>query len=150
MTRSPASRACSSSKGMTSRSGLVASSHACAEVQPRLTSLACTSARFTVLAAAPARRAAVSSSAPVSFPITARMADASSTMLFIFRGLAALGEQFIHQRCARLYVLPGAALGPLDTALLRSDAQFVALEAKHDLISNFDAEGFAKGGGDYD
>jgi hypothetical protein len=58
--------------------------------------------------------------------------------------LAALGEQFIHQRGPGLYVLARAPLGALDAALLSGDAQFAVFDAEHNLISNFDAKSFAK------
>jgi len=62
----------------------------------------------------------------------------------MLRGLAAFGEQLMHQRGSRLQILPGALLGSLNAALLGGDAQFVVFDAEHDLVSNFDAEGFAK------
>jgi hypothetical protein len=65
-------------------------------------------------------------------------------------GLAAFRQQLIHQRCTALYVLPGTALRPLDTALLGRDAQFVVFDPQHDLISNLDTQSLAKGRGDYD
>jgi len=65
-------------------------------------------------------------------------------------GLAAFGEQFFDQRCAWLYVLPGAALSPLDAALLGRDAQFVILDPQHNFISNPDAEGLPKRRWDHD
>jgi hypothetical protein len=78
------------------------------------------------------------------------MAEASSTILFTFGGLAAFREQLVHQRCAGLYELPGAALSPLNAALLSRDAQFVVFDAQHNLISNPDAERFPKGRRDHD
>src|SRR5712671_696903 len=113
---------------MTSRTGLVAASQAWPEVHPRLTNLACTSARFTVLATACARRSGVSFSAPASEPITARSTEASRTNLFMLGSLAAFRKQFFNQRGARLQILLRAPLRPLDTALLGRDSQFVVLD----------------------
>jgi hypothetical protein len=69
--------------------------------------------------------------------------------LFTPGGRAAFREQFIDQRRA-LYVLPRAALRPLDAALLGRNAQFVVFDPQHDLISNLDAKGLTKRRRDYD
>jgi hypothetical protein len=55
-------------------------------------------------------------------------------------GLAAFGEQLVDQRGAAFYVLPGAALRSLDTALLSRDAQFIVFDPQHNFIPNLDAE----------
>src|SRR5271165_1746976 len=143
--RPPAILACSSVKGRASRMGLVASSHASSEVHPRLTSLVCTSARLTVPPTARASSSGVSFSYPASRLMTTRMADASSTILFMLGCLAAFGEQFINQRRAGVYIMPGAPLRPLNTALLRRDSQFVVVDPEHNFISSLNAKGLAEG-----
>src|ERR1035437_4046922 len=139
-TRLPAILACSSLKGTASRMGLVVSSHASSEAHPRLTSLACTSARLTVLPTAMASSSGVSFSRPGSPLMTARIAEASSTILFILGCLAAFGEQLIDQRHAGFYILPGAALGPLNAPLLGRDSQLIVLDPQHNFISNLNAK----------
>src|ERR1039457_2820117 len=76
--------------------------------------------------------------------MTARMAEASSTILFILGGLAAFRKQFADQRRAGFYILPGAALCPLNAALLGGDSQFVSLKAQYNFISNLNAKGLAE------
>ena len=73
-----------------------------------------------------------------------------SRHLFAPGGFTALGEQFMDQRGARLQVLAGALLRALDAPLLGGDAEFVVFNAEHDFVADLDAEGFAKGRGDYD
>src|SRR5271166_4202006 len=127
--------------------GLVASSHASSGVHPRLTNLVCTSAKLTVLATATASSSGVSLSYPGSRLMSARIADASSTTLFLFMSgcYATLGQQFVNQRRAGFHIMPGALLRPLDAALLSRDAQFVVLDPQHNLISYLNAKGFTEG-----
>src|SRR6266849_3525966 len=80
-TRSPTSLACSEVKGTASRTGLSAASHASSGRRPRPTSLPCTSARLTVLIAAPLKSSGVNVSAPGSRLRMASRAEASSTTL---------------------------------------------------------------------
>src|ERR1019366_5197672 len=76
--------------------------------------------------------------------MTARITEASSTILFIFGGLAAFRKQFADQRRPGFYILPGAALCPLNAALLGGDSQFVSLKAQHNFISNLNAKRLAE------
>src|SRR6266478_3955071 len=74
----------------------------------------------------------------------ASRAEASSTTLFIARGLAAFGNQFVHQRGTRLHMLADQPLSPLNVAFQGGDAQFVALNPQNDLVTNTDAQPLAK------
>jgi hypothetical protein len=78
------------------------------------------------------------------------MAEASSTILFTFGGLATVREQLIYQRCAALYILSGSTLRTLDAALLGSDAQFVVFDPQDDFIPNLDAQRLSKRRWDHD
>jgi hypothetical protein len=62
----------------------------------------------------------------------------------MLRRLATRLEQFLNQGGARFYIMPGAALCPLDAVLLRRDPQFVALDPQHNFISDLDAKGFTE------
>src|SRR5882672_8864722 len=96
-TRLPAIFACSAVNGIASWMGLIVFAHASSGVAPLLTSLVCTSARLTVLLAALLSRFRVSLSAPRSLLITASTAEESSTTLLMLGGLAAFGNQFVHE-----------------------------------------------------
>src|SRR6266849_3849035 len=71
----------------------------------------------------------------------ASSAEASSTTLFISRGLAAFGNQFVHQRSTRLHVLADQPLSPLNIAFQSGDAQFVVLNLQDDLVEGPEAAG---------
>src|ERR1035441_5724223 len=72
--------------------------------------------------------------------MTARIAEASSTILFMLRCLAAFGEQFVDQRRAGFYVLPRTAPCSLNAALLGGDSQLIVLDTQNDFISSLDAK----------
>src|ERR1700687_5025365 len=76
--------------------------------------------------------------------MTARITEASSTILFIFGGLAAFRKQFAAQRRSGFYILPSAALCPLNAALLGGDSQFVVLDSQHNFISHLNAKRLAE------
>src|SRR4029077_15766647 len=120
-TRSPTTLACSEVNGTALRMGLSAASQASSGRRPRPTSLPCTSARLTVLMAAVPKSSGVNFSAPGSWLRMARRADASSTTLFISRGLATFGNQFVNQRGARLHMLADQPLSPLNVAFQGGD-----------------------------
>src|SRR5260370_6294982 len=144
LTRLPALLACSAVKDTASRIGLSVASQASSGLRPRLTSLLCTSARLTVLLAAVLNNWGVSLSAPGSRLSTARSAEASSTILFIARGLAPFGDQLVSQRYAWFHMFSDKALGPLQTAFQRRDAQFIILDSQHDFVADVDTERLAK------
>src|SRR5579863_4205168 len=130
--------------------GLMLASQASSGLIPRLTSLLCTSARLTVLLMAALNSWGVSLSAPGSRLSTARSAEASSTILFTFRGLTALRNQLVHQRGAWFYMPPDKLLCPLDAPLKGRDAQFVVFNSQHDLIADMYTQGLAEGCGNDD
>jgi hypothetical protein len=76
--------------------------------------------------------------------MTARIAEASSTILFMLRCLATFGKQFIDQRRAGFYILPGAVPCPLNAPLLGRDSQLIVLDTQNDFISNLNAKRLSK------
>src|ERR1700686_2388910 len=149
-TRSPAIFACVSVNGAASRMRLSASSHASSGLPPSLTSLVCTSARFTVLLVALLNSSGVRASEPGSLFNNASRTEASKTALLTLCRLAAFCDQFVSQRPAGFYVAPNAPLGLLEAPLQRRDPQFIFFDPQDDLVSGFDPECFAVGGGDYE
>jgi hypothetical protein len=63
---------------------------------------------------------------------------------------AAFREQLVGQRRTPPYVLPGAALRPLDAPLLGRDAQLIVFDPQHNLISDLDAKCLPKRRRDHD
>src|SRR5438034_2231877 len=120
--RLPTSCACTAVNGAASRTGVRMSSQVSSGLLPSLTSLLCTSARLTVLIIELLNSSTVSFSAPGSLFSTASKAEASSTaMLLTLACLAAFGDQFVHQRPARLYISPDALPGPFEPAFQSCD-----------------------------
>src|SRR6516225_4349404 len=144
-TRSPASLACSEVKATASRMGLNVASHASSGLRPRSTNLPCTSAKLTVLIAAALNSSGVSLSAPGSRLRIASRAEASSTTLFISRGLVPFLDQFVDKRRTWLHMLADKTLSPLNIALQGGDAQFVVFNLQNYLVSNTDAQLLANG-----
>src|SRR5882672_8738598 len=71
-------------------------------------------------------------------------AEASSTTLFISRGLAAFGNQFVNQRGTRLHMLADEPLSALNIAFQGGNAQFVVLNLQDHLVTNADAQPLTK------
>src|SRR5436305_3423248 len=91
-------------------------SQAASAFTPRLTSLLCTSARFTALITESLSSSGGNRSAPGSWCRMARSTEASTTILLITSGLASLGDQFIDQRNIRADVFPHQPLSALYVA----------------------------------
>src|SRR5712671_72988 len=147
----PAILACCASKTTISFAGAITASHASPAAIPNPTSLPCASATFTALTTAFSSKSncRVNISAPGSSCRTARRTEASSTILFTPRRLAALRDQFVHQRLSRRHVSPHQFLGLGQSLPQRGDSQFVVFNPENDRIAGINAESPAKGSGDH-
>src|SRR5438105_15891654 len=85
----------------------------------------------SVLVAAALNSSGVSLSAPGSRLRIASRAEASSTTLFISRGLVPFLDQFVDQRRTRLHMLADKALSPLNIVLQGGDAQVGVFNPQH-------------------
>src|SRR6202030_2362063 len=97
---------------------------------------------LTVLVAAMLMISGVNISAPGSLLSTAISADASSTTLLTFGGLAPFSNQFIHQGGTGLDIFPDQSLGALNSAFHGRNPQFVALHAQNHFVSGLDPKRF--------
>src|ERR1700722_19225214 len=147
----PAIFACSASKSAISGIGAVTAPHASSEPIPIPTSLPYASATFTALIVAflsnPNCWAKIS--APGSSWRIARRAEASSTILFTPRRLAALGYQFVHQRRGLRHMFAHQLLG-FGQALPQScHSQLIVFDAENHGIAGLDAKGTTERGWNY-
>src|SRR5579864_2123765 len=72
----------------------------------------------------------------------ARMAEASSTTLFEFTlgSLTPFGDQLVDQGNAGLEILPSMPLSALDSALHRSDANFIFFPSQNNFVARVDSQ----------